>query len=74
MLTGKDAVGDLAKISEELKTRDATLKDVVVVLGLLVKLVVTIRGNQVAIMKANKVPLREPRTDGTKDIVKKSKK
>ena len=65
MLRGRHATEDLAKIVEELKTRDATLKDVVIVLGLLVKLVVGIRGNQVAIMKHTKVPLREPRTRDT---------
>jgi len=70
MITAKDAKGDLAKIVEELKTRDATLKDVVIVLGLLLKLVIDIRGNQVAIMRKTGVELRKPRTteDGDKKV------
>ena len=62
MLTGRDAIGDLTKLADELKTRDATLKDVVMVLGLLVKLIVSVRGNTVAIGKAVGVEFRKPRT------------
>ncbi len=62
MLTGRDAIGDLTKLADELKTRDATLKDVVMVLGLLVKLVVGVRGNTVAIIKAVGGEIRKPRT------------
>ena len=62
MLTGRDAIGDLTKLADELKQRDATLKDVVLVLGLIVKLLVGVRGNTVAIIKAVGGEIRKPRT------------
>ena len=72
MLTGKDALGDarilddLARSKEGDDTATQLLRGIVKGVSLVVKLLVTVRGNQVAIMKKTGVTLRQPE-DRAKD-------
>jgi len=70
MLTGKDALGDarilddLARSKEGDDTATQLLRGIVKGVSLVVKLLVTVRGNQVAIMKKTGVTLRQPEDRG----------
>ncbi len=67
MLTGKDAIGDarildeLARSKEDDSLQIQLLRGVVKGVSLVVKLLVTVRGNQVAIMENSGIKLRRPR-------------
>ena len=80
-ITGKDAgtevrkLDDLAKAVEGDDVQVSLLRGIVKGVAILVKLVVGIRGNQVAIMKATPgVELRTPRGRDTKDTTHETKK
>ena len=66
MLTGKDALNDarilddLAKSQDGDSTKVGLLRGVVKGLSLVVKLLVTVRGNQVSVMKKQGIELRQP--------------
>ena len=72
MLTGRDATGDARILDELAKGKDGddeqtqVLRGIVKGVSLVVKLLVTVRGNQVAIMKKTGVTLRQPE-DRAKD-------
>ena len=71
MLTGRDATGDARILDELAKGKDGEdvqtqlLRGVVKGISLVVKLLVSIRGNQVAIMKKTGVTLRQPEDRGS---------
>ncbi|HUS51737.1 MAG TPA: hypothetical protein VMZ91_16335 [Candidatus Paceibacterota bacterium] len=70
MLTGKDAIGDARILDDLAKGKDGDspqiqlLRGIVKGVSLVVKLLVTVRGNQVAIMKKTGVELRQPEDRG----------
>jgi len=66
MLTGRDATGDARILDNLAKGKDGDdlqiqlLRGIVKGVSLVIKLLVSIRGNQVAIMKKTGVTLRQP--------------
>ena len=78
-ITGKDAgieirkLDDLAKAGEKDTVEVTLLRAIVKGVAILVKLLVGIRGNQVAIMKETGVELRIPRGRDTKDTIHEKK-
>ena len=76
MIRARHAKDDLNGILTELagdektKARPGTFTDVVRVVGLVIKILLDVRANQVRTMEHLKIPLREPRPERTEETGK----